>query len=107
MTKISILYPNKPGAKFDFEYYTQKHMPRSIELLRKHPGYRGVSVERGVGGEAQGSPPAYVAMCLFEFTSVEAFMEAFMPNAPELQGDIKNYTDIQAVIQINEVLMRD
>jgi uncharacterized protein (TIGR02118 family) len=105
MVKISILYPNEPGSRFDFRYYTEKHMPRSIELLEAHPGFRGVSVERGVGGAVPGSAPAYVAMCHFHFNSADEFLQVFMPNAPELQGDIPNYTDVQPVIQINEVLI--
>jgi uncharacterized protein (TIGR02118 family) len=105
MVKISILYPNNPGARFDFAYYTQTHMPRSIALLSAHPGFKGVSVERGVGGAAPGEAPAYVAMCHFHFRTADDFMQAFMPNAPELQGDMPNYTDIAPVIQINEVLM--
>jgi uncharacterized protein (TIGR02118 family) len=105
MIKISILYPNRNGARFDIDYYAQTHMPRSIELLSAHPGFRGVSVERGVVGAIPGSAPAYVAMCHFHFSSAEAFMEAFMPNATDLQGDMPNYTDIEPVIQINEVLI--
>ena len=105
MVRISILYPNTDGSRFDFDYYVNIHMPRSIELLSAHPGYRGVSVEKGLGGAAPGSPPAFTAMCLFLFESTEAFMEAFMPHAAELQGDIPNYTDSAAVIQINEVLI--
>jgi uncharacterized protein (TIGR02118 family) len=103
--KISILYPNQDGAQFDFDHYTKKHMPRSIALLSAHPGYRGVSVERGIGGTEPNSPPAYIAMCHFSFTSVEAFMEAFLPNAEELQGDMANYTNIEPVIQFNQVLV--
>jgi uncharacterized protein (TIGR02118 family) len=105
MIKVSILYPNRQGSRFDFDYYTKKHMPRSIELLSTHPGFKGVSVERGVGGAAPGSEAAYVAMCHFHFNSAEDFLEAFMPNAPELQGDIPNYTDVDPIIQINEVLI--
>lgn len=105
MTKISILYPNTPGSRFDFEYYVRTHMPRSIELLSAHPGFQGVSVERGVAGAADGGPPPYIAMCHFEFKSAEDFMAAFMPNAPELQGDMPRYTDINPTIQINEVLI--
>ena len=56
MVKISILYPDQDGARFDFAYYTQEHMPRSIELLSTHSGYRGVSVERGVSGAEPGAP---------------------------------------------------
>ncbi|BBL58307.1 EthD family reductase [Methylomonas koyamae] len=105
MKKISILYPNRADARFDFAYYVDSHMPLSIERLSAHPGYRGVSVERGLGGAVPGSPPAYVAMCHFLFESVEDFLVAFMPHAAELQGDMPNYTDIEPVIQFNDVLI--
>ncbi len=42
MVRISILYPNSPGARFDWRYYVETHMPRSIDLLSAHPGFRGV-----------------------------------------------------------------
>ena len=105
MICIAILYPNLKGARFDFEYYVQRHMPRSIELLSVHPGFRSVSVERGLGAAEPGSEPAYTAMCHYVFESVEAFIAAFTPHAAELQGDIANYTDIAPVIQFNEVLI--
>ncbi len=105
MVRISILYPNTKGSRFDIAYYTKKHMPRSIELLSAHPGFRGVSVEKGVSGPEPNSAPAYSAMCHFLFESAEAFMAAFLPHAPELQGDIPNYTDVSPLIQINEVLI--
>ena len=105
MIKISILYPNKPGSRFDMSYYVDKHMPVSISLLSKHPGFKGVSVERGVGGAAPGSEAAFVAMCHFSFTSAEDFVAAFIPHAAQLQGDMPNYTDISPTIQFNEVLI--
>lgn len=86
MVKISILYPNLCGARFDFKYYTEVHMPRSIQLLSAHPGFNSVSVERGAGGAVPGSEPTYIAMCHYQFTTAEAFMDAFMPHAAELQG---------------------
>ncbi len=103
IARISILYPNKAGATFDFEHYVNVHMPMAVELLGKHPGYRGVTVERGVGGMEPNSPPTYIATCHFLFTSVEAFFEAFLPNAEALQGDMPNYTDIVPTIQSGEV----
>ena len=106
MVRISILYPNQAGARFDFKYYTDVHMPRSIQLLSAHAGFRGVSVEQGVGGGAPRSAPTYVAMCHFKFTTAEAFLEAFMPHAAELQGDIPNYSSVEPVIQVNEVLIQ-
>lgn len=105
MVRINILYPNTPGSRFDMSYYIQTHMPRAIELLSAHPGYQGVSVEQGVSGAAPGSAATYAALCHFQFSSGEAFMEAFIPNAPELQGDMPNYTDVQPQIQISTVLL--
>jgi uncharacterized protein (TIGR02118 family) len=105
MIKISILYPNREGGRFDLKHYTETHMPRSIELLSAHPGFRGVSVEHGLGGAAPGIAAAYVAMCHFSFDTREDFLAAFMPHAAELQGDMPNYTDIEPVIQVNEILI--
>ena len=103
MIKISILYPNKPDGRFDMDYYLNKHMPMSIDLLSAAPGYQGVSVERGLGGGTPDAPPTYVAVCHYLFDSVEQFMEAFIPHAPTLQGDMPNYTNIETIIQFSEV----
>src|ERR1017187_9389466 len=105
MIKISILYPNNKGSRFDLGYYIKTHMPMSIKLLSAHEGFKGVSVEHGLGGGVPGTDAAYVAMCHFLFDSVESFMAAFTPHAPLLQGDMPNYTDIEPVIQVNEVLI--
>jgi len=105
MTAISILYPNNAGGRFDMRYYVDTHMPLSIELLSTHPGFKGVSVERGLGGAEPGTDVAYIAMCHFLFDSIEDFMAAFLPHAARLQGDIPNYTDTKPIIQFNEVLI--
>jgi uncharacterized protein (TIGR02118 family) len=105
MTRISILYPNSKTARFDMRYYVDTHMPLSIELLSAHPGFKGVSVERGLGGAEPGTEVAYVAMCHFLFDSIDDFMTAFKPHAARLQGDMRNYTNIKPVIQFNEVLI--
>jgi uncharacterized protein (TIGR02118 family) len=67
---------------------------------------KGLSVERGLIGTAPDIPPAYIAMCHLLFDSVDAFMTAFMPHADMLQGDIRNYTDVDAVIQFNAIEIR-
>ena len=105
MIKVSILYPARADGRFDFAYYLQTHMPLSIRLLSAHPGFRGVSVERGLGGALPGAAPAFVASCQFLFASAEQFLDAFQPHAAVLQGDMRNYTDIEPLIQFNEVLV--
>jgi uncharacterized protein (TIGR02118 family) len=105
MVRISILYPNNKSSRFDLDYYIDKYMPLAIKLLSVHPGFKGVSVERGIGGATPGSEAAYFVMCHYSFDSVENYMAAFAPHAAALQGDIPNYTDVAPVIQFNEILM--
>ncbi len=105
MIKISILYPNNKGSRFDMSYYIDTHMPMSIGLLSAHSGFKGVSVERGLGGAMPGTDAAYIVMCHFLFNSAEDFMAAFTPHAAELQGDMLNYTNIEPIIQVSEVLI--
>lgn len=103
MIKVSVLYPNKPGSRFDFDYYLKKHMPMSIELLGS--AIKHVSIERGLEGTEKGSRPAFVAMCHFICESREAFEAAFLPNAAVLQSDMPRYTDIEPVIQMSEIAL--
>ena len=101
MIRLSILYPNKPAAKFDREYYLTKHMPMSRRLFGEV--LKGVSVEFGINGGLPDSPPPYLVTCHMLFESLEAFYAAFAPNAAALQDDILRYTDVEPVIQIGEV----
>jgi uncharacterized protein (TIGR02118 family) len=103
MINISSIYPKKQGYEFDFDYYLKKHMPMSIKHLSGAKGFKGVSVERGIDIEEPKIESSYVAMCHYYFDSLEDFMVAFGPHAEELQGDIVNYTNIEPIIQINEV----
>ncbi len=105
MIRVSILYPNRKGSRFDLRYYLETHMPLSIKLLGAHPGFRGVTVDHGVAGAAPGTEPAHIAMCHFLFRSSDDFMQAFMPHAQALQHDIPRYTDVTPVIQFNDVVL--
>ena|SRR5436190_9968222 len=103
MTKISILYPYSSLAGFDMEYYLHTHMPESIKRLSIAPGFHSVTVDRGMNVVPSGSAPAYVAMCHYIFETAQHFLDAFMPHAEFLQGDIPKYTDITPIIQVSEV----
>jgi len=103
MFNISSVYPIKENYRFDFDYYLNTHMPMSMEQLTGAKGFRGVSVERGISFDDPKIDTSYVAMCHYYFDTLEEFMVAFMPHAEKLQGDIANYTNIEPIIQINEV----
>jgi uncharacterized protein (TIGR02118 family) len=102
MIKLSILYPNKEGGRFDIDYYIDVHMPMSIEKLS--PALRGVSVDQGLNiPEIPGKQPTFIAAAHMLFDSIAAFQEAFTPHSALLQGDMQNYTDIEPIYQFNEV----
>ena len=101
MIRVAFFYPNKPGSRFDADYYINVHMPLSIKLLG--PALKGVSAEIGISSAMPGQPAPYAAIATFTFDSVEAFTAAVMPHYAELQGDIPNYTDIEPVVQIGDI----
>jgi len=103
MIKVSVLYPNEKGKKFNMDYYLNSHIP----MVRKKLGaaLKGAAVDQGIGGGGPGSQATYLAMCHLLFDSVEAFQSAFGPHTKEIMADIPNYTDTQPTIQISEVKM--
>lgn len=103
MIKITILYPATPGSRFDHDYYEAVHMPLSIDLLGG--AMRSVTVERGIAPGAPWPDPTFCAICSFVCESLEAYQHAFMPHMERLQRDILNYTDIEAIVQISDIVI--
>ncbi len=103
MIKVSVMYPNTPGQRFDHEYYRDKHMPMVKSKMGESLKY--YTVDKGIAGGMPGTPPTYVGMCHLFCDSIEAFQAGFGPHAAEIMADIKNYTDLTPVIQISEVVV--
>ena len=103
MIKVSVMYPNTPGARFDHVYYRDEHMP--LVKARMGDYCQSYTVDRGLAGDAPGTPPTYVGMCHIFCESVEAFEAGFGPHADEILADIPNYTDLTPVLQISEVVV--
>jgi len=103
MIKVSVMYPNLHGARFDHEYYREKHMP--LVKARMGDSCKYYTVDKGIGGGAPGAPATYVGMCHIYCDSVEAFQAGFGPHAKEIMADIPNYTDQSPVIQVSEVVV--
>ena len=101
MIKLSALYANEEGKKFDMTYYFNKHIPMIQQKLGS--ACKRVAVEQGLDGAEPGSRATYLIMFHLYFDSVEAFQTAFGPHIQTIMGDIPNYTDIQPTIQISEV----
>jgi len=103
MIKVSVLYPNGEGKTFDIDYYCHKHVPLVAGLLGE--AVKGATVEKGLGGAAPGSPATYAAMGNLYFETMQSFENSFGPNAEAIMADLPNFTNIEPVIQISEVMI--
>ena len=103
MIKVSVMYPNKPGSRFDHDYYRDRHMPMVKRLMGDK--CKSYTVDKGLSGDAAGTAPTYVAMCHLFCDSVAAFEAGFGPHAREILDDIPRYTDLKPVMQISEVVV--
>jgi uncharacterized protein (TIGR02118 family) len=103
--KVSVMYPNRPGARFDHDYYRGRHMP----LIERRMGaaLKYYTVDKGLTGETPNAPATYIGMCHLICESLEAYHSGFDPHARELFGDIRNFTDQTPVVQISEVIIEN
>ena len=101
MIKVTVMYPNGTGSKFDMNYYLETHIPMVKEKVGS--ACKGINVDEGLGGGEPGSTATYTAIGHLLFESVEAFQGSFGPNAEAIMGDLPNFTNISPIIQISEV----
>lgn len=103
MFRVSVLYPAREGARFDLDDYLHRHTP----MVEKKLGtaLKGITIDRGLAGLQPGTPAPFQIACHLLFESQQAFLDAFLPHAAEINADIPRYTDVQPVIWMNEVLV--
>lgn len=103
MIQVSAIYPNDGTTRFDIDYYCNRHIPLVQELVGE--AIRATRVVKGVAGAEPGSPPAHHAMAFFDFDSPEAFQGAFGPHAERILSDVPNYTDVEPILEISEIVI--
>ncbi len=102
LVKVAILYPSGDGKTFDMDYYTDKHMPMVADLFGDP--LKRYAIDKGVAGRTPEEPLPYVAVGYFYFDTLTDYQNAFSANAEKILSDIPNYTNIQPVVQISEVV---
>ena len=105
MIKVSVMYSNQPGVRFDHAYYRTKHLP----LIKSRMGaaLKYYTIDKGLA-DREGKPPgAYIAMCHLLCDSVGEYQSSFGPHAQEIDGDIRNFTDLTPIVQISEVVVEN
>ena len=92
MIKISVMYPKGDDITFDMDYYKTKHM----EIVDRTMKPAKWDIDSGLDGP-------YVAVGNLYFESAEA-MQAAMGEGAEAMGDVPNFTNAQAVMQVSNVV---
>ena len=103
MIKVSVLYPNEEGKKFDLDYFAGTHIPLVHSRLDSMGLVRS-EVERGVSSADPSASAPFVAIGVLYFNTVEDVHEGFKTHGRELMGDMSNYTDISPQFQISEIV---
>ena len=102
MIVVTALYPATEGSTFNEDYYVNTHMPM-VKGLLEPLGLRDFRFMRGVA-DAGGGPLAFRNIGELTFDTMEAVGAALGAHAPQIMGDIPNFTDAPPVMQFNEVL---
>ena len=98
MIRVSVMYPNEKGKRFDLDYFATKH----IGLVHKKLDGAGL-VRSEVDKAADPSSP-FIAIGHLYFKSMEDFLNGFFPHAGEFTADMPNYTDLVPQVQISEIV---
>jgi len=102
MFKVSVMYPNEEGAKFNIDYYRTTHM----ELVKKHLkpfGLIKTDVDKGISGGGDQMAP-YICIGNLYFDSQYGYDRGIAEAGPILRGDIPNFTKVTPIRQISENL---
>ncbi len=98
MQRVTVLYGNKDGAHFNFDYYMTKHIPWVAGLVGK-----SIEVRRGLSS-ATGGPAPFICLATIQVNSIDEFQVVFAKHGTAILADIPNYTNIEPFVQFDEVL---
>lgn len=101
MFKVVILYPNGEDKTFDIDYYEKSHMPMVAGFLGQNLKF--YEIDKGISGRTVNDKVPFVAIGYFYIKDVAEYNKAIAKNRDAIISDFKNYTNIQPIIQINEI----
>ncbi|MBM3217996.1 MAG: EthD family reductase [Candidatus Rokubacteria bacterium] len=103
MIRVTVLYPNEAGKKFDVDYYKNTHMKLVGDRLKSF-GFVRAEVDKGLSSGAPGSAAPFVCIGHVYLNSLAEFQKGMGQHGAEIMADIPNYTNIQPTMQISEIV---
>lgn len=104
MVRLNVLYPRRDGARFDTEYFVNRHLPLLHELLMP----MGLAGLQAHAGEAEGAGPAsaYLMVASLDFPSMEDMRRAMSTHGATIAADAGRCTDIEPLVQVGAEVFR-
>ena len=102
MFRVSVMYPNQRGGRFDLKYYRSNHIKLAERLLKPF-GLTKTEVDSGISGGGGQSPP-YICVGQLYFESKDGYDRGVAEIGLTLRGDIPNFTNVTPIRQISEIL---
>ena len=94
MIKVSVTYPSGEDTTFDHDYYANSHVPLCLTTWNPVKS----EIDKGINGPT-------VAGVHFYFETMDAFQAALgATGTGEVMADVANYTNIQPVMQVSEIV---
>lgn len=103
MIRLSVMYPVTAGSSFDWTYYLGPHRELSRRLLTPR-GLVRTEIDRVIGSFPPGAKQLYHAVGHLFFHSMADLESALAATAGEFIADERNYTNVQSVVQVSEVV---
>lgn len=103
MIRVSVLYANEPGVRFDHDYYMNTYLPLLKEKMTPL-GLIRVEIDNGISAPDPNTPPPYIVMGYLFFNTVEEVHNAFITVGKEIMSHHPIYTNVKAQIQINQIV---
>ena len=104
MFAVVMLYPQTSDSHFNFDYFLSVHLTRIREIF-KDLGLVSSQIQAGIGAGQPGQPAPYACICTFTFETLEGFGQGFAQEGAWIMGDIHNYTNVQPLIQISNIVV--
>jgi uncharacterized protein (TIGR02118 family) len=98
MIRVSVMYPNEKGKRFDLNYFATKHMALVHRLLDP-TGLVKAEVDKAADPNAP-----FIGIAHLYFKSLEDSQAGFFTHAAEFTADIPNYTDMLPQVQFSEIV---
>lgn len=110
MYMVAFMYPNRPGATFNYDHFVRVHLPLGLGLTKKHLGLKPKKIvvySPTRSGDPTALPPYIAISSVFFETQAEAdkFARLFEVEeaAHRLSADFPNYTPVPPEVLVAKV----